>query len=75
MGKFNNNRKNAQTSSDRKLFFDTISDMRKLISKNTNSYTAETLGLGKKVKMPYNHLIGRRKAIKDKYRHEKSRAH
>jgi hypothetical protein len=68
MGKFNNNRKNNQTSGDRKLFFDTINDMRKLIQKNTNSYTAETLGLGKKVKVPYNHLMGRRKAISDKYK-------
>lgn len=68
MGKFNNNRKNNQTSGDRQLFFDTIKDMRKLIKKNTNSYTAETLGLGKKVKMPYTHLIGRRNAIKDQYK-------
>lgn len=68
MGKFNNNRKNNQTSGDRQLFFDTIKDMRKLIQKNTNSYTAETLGLGKKVKMPYTHLIGRRNAIKDQYK-------
>jgi hypothetical protein len=75
MGKFNNKHKNTQTSGDRRLFFDTINDIRRLISKSTNSYTAETLGLGKKVKMPYNHLIGRRKAIKNQYRHEKSRAH
>jgi hypothetical protein len=73
MGKFNN-RKNTQCSKDRKLFFDTINDMRSLIEKNTSPYTAETLGLGKKVKMPYNHLIGRRKAIRNQYRHEKSRA-
>lgn len=64
MGKFNNNRKNKETSGDRKMFFDTINDMRKLIAKNTNSYTANTLGLGKNVKMPYTHLIGRRNAIK-----------
>jgi hypothetical protein len=73
MGKFNN-RRNSKTSSDRKLFFETINDMRKLILDNTNTYYAETLGLGKKVKIPYNHLIGRRKTIKEKYRHEKSRA-
>lgn len=70
MGKFNNNRKNRETSGDRKMFFDTISDMRKLISKNTNSYTANTLGLGKKKgKMPYTHLVGRRNAIKSQYKY------
>ena len=57
------------------MFFDTIKDMRKLIQKNTNSYTANTLGLGKKNKMPYDHLVGRRNAIKQQYKTEKSRAH
>ena len=60
------------------MFFDTIQDMRKLIQKNTNSYTSDTLGLSKKKKqgkIPYDHLMGRRQAIKDQYKTEKSRAH
>lgn len=67
--------KNRQDISEKKMFFDTIKDMRKLIQKNTNSYTANTLGLGKKNKMPYDHLVGRRNAIKQQYKTEKSRAH
>lgn len=60
---------------EKKMFFDTIKDMRKLIQKNTNTYTANTLGLGKNTKMPYDHLIGRRAAIKGQYKKEKARAH
>lgn len=65
MGKFNNHKK---PNANKQMFFDTIKDMRKLISKNEKSYTADTLGLGNKTKMPYTHLIGRRKAIKDRYK-------
>lgn len=62
-------------SADKKMFFDTIKDIRKLIQKNTNSYHSETLGLSKKkVKVPYNHLMGRRDAIKEQYKNEKARA-
>ena len=69
MGKFNRGHKNGASSQSRKMFFDTISDMRNLIKSHTKDYTSDTLGLGKnKVKVPYNHLIGRRKAIKDRYR-------
>ncbi len=69
MGKFNKGNKNDASSQSRKMFFDTITDMRNLIKSNTKEYTADTLGLSKnKTKMPYNHLIGRRKAIKDRYK-------
>lgn len=67
MGKFNK----SQSGDSRKMFFDTIKDMRKLIQKNTNSYTADALGLGKKNKMPYTHLVGRRNTIKQEYKHQK----
>ena len=61
----NNNKANP----DKKMFFDTIKDMRKLIQKNTNSYTASTLGLTKKnTKVPYDHLIGRRNSIKQQFK-------
>lgn len=68
MGKFNKRDKNDPSAQSRKLFFDTITDMRNLIKSNTKDYTADTLGLGNKTKMPYNHLIGRRKVIKDRYK-------
>lgn len=62
-------------NNDKNMFFNTLTDMRKLIQKNTNSYTSSTLGVSKKKeKMPYNHLVGRRKVIKEKYKEEKSRA-
>ena len=60
----------SQSSSDKKMFFDTIRDMRDLINKNSNSYVKDVLGVSKekKTKVPYNHLMGRRKTIKDKYK-------
>lgn len=67
MGKYNN-AKHSETQNSRQLFFNTIKDIRKLIQKSTNSYTADTLGLGKKNKMPYTHLIGRRNSIKQQYK-------
>ena len=70
MGKFNKG-----TNPDKQMFFDTIKDMRKLIQKNTKSYHADTMGLGKKVKVPYNHLQGRRNVIKEQHKNEKNRAH
>ena len=67
--------KKKNSDPDKKMFFDTLRDMRKLIQKNTNSYTANTLGLGNKTKVPYDHLMGRRNSIKQKYKQEKARAH
>ena len=65
----------GKNNNQKKMFFDTIQDMRKLIQKNTNSYTSNTLGVSRtNTKMPYHHLMGRRKAIKDKYKGEKTRS-
>lgn len=52
--------------SDKKMFFDTIKDMRNLIQQNSNKYVADVLGVTKKAstKVPYNHLMGRRKTLK-----------
>lgn len=64
-----------QQSNDKKMFFNTILEMRKLISKYQGGYAKDTMGLNKvNIKVPYNHLMGRRKQLKEKYAHEKSRA-
>lgn len=54
------------TLGDKKMFFDTIRDMRNLIQKNSNNYVTDVLGMSKKksTKVPYNHLMGRRKSLK-----------
>lgn len=66
----------AGPSTDKKMFFDTIKDMRTLINQSSNPYIADVLGVNKKssTKVPYNHLMGRRKTLKDRYKAEKFRS-
>lgn len=62
-------------NNDKVAFFDAIRGMRKLVGTNTKPYVAETLGVSKKgVKVPYNHLMGRRTTIKKRFKQEKEKA-
>ena len=56
-------------NNEKKMFFQTITDMRRLIESNTKSYTSETLAVSKKkTQIPYNHLMGRRAVLKKKHK-------
>ena len=62
-------------SQDKKMFFQTIQDIRKLVNEHRGNYSKDTMGLNKRnTKMPFTHLQGRRKKLKDRHHQEKSRA-
>ena len=62
-------------NADKKAFFDTILEMRKMVASHRGSYSADVMGLAKHcTKVPYTHLVGRRNALKERHRHEKARA-
>jgi len=45
----------------KKMFMDTIKDMRKMVKQHYGPYNRDVMGLNKKnTKVPYNHLMGRR---------------
>lgn len=51
----------GKVNPERKMFMDTIKDMREMVRKHYGSYSRDTMGLNKKnTKVPYTHLMGRR---------------
>lgn len=64
-----------QINSDKKLFFDTIQDIRKLVGKHRGEYSKDVMGLNKKnTKVPFTHLQGRRNKMHERHNKEKERA-
>ena len=60
---------------DKKMFFQTLQDIRKLVNEHRGNYSKDTMGLNKKnTKVPYTHLQGRRNKLKESHREERSRA-
>lgn len=48
-------------SEERKMFFQTLQDIRKLVGEHRGDYSKDTMGLKKSnTKMPFTHLQGRR---------------
>ena len=55
-------------SEERKMFLETIKDIRKLVSKDRGSYAKDTMGLNKSnTKVPFTHLQGRRNKLKERH--------
>lgn len=53
-----------QINADKKLFFNTIQDIRKLVGKHRGEYSKDVMGLNKKnTKVPFTHLQGRRNKL------------
>lgn len=53
-----------RVEADKKLFYDTIQDVRKLVGKHRGDYSKDVLGLNKhNTKMPFTHLQGRRNKL------------
>jgi hypothetical protein len=60
---------------DKKMFMDTIKDMRQMVKQHYGSYNRDTMGLNKKnTKVPYSHLMGRREKISERFNFQKNRA-
>jgi len=52
-------------SEERKMFLETIKDIRKLVNQDRGSYAKDTMGLNKhNTKVPFTHLQGRRNKLK-----------
>ena len=68
MGKFRN-----QTP-EHKLFSQTLHDIKKLIHSNSNQYHEKVMGTGEKTRIPYTHLSGRRKKLRQRHSEQKAKA-
>ena len=62
-------------SEERKLFLQTLQDVRKLVGEHRGSYAKNTMGLNKhNTKVPFKHLQGRRNKMRERHQAEKERA-
>jgi hypothetical protein len=60
---------------DKKMFLETIQDIRKLVGQHRGNYTKDTMGLNKSnTKVPFTHLQGRRQKLHSRHQKEKARA-
>lgn len=60
---------------DKKLFFNTLKDVRKLVAEHRGDYAKDVMGLNKhNTKVPFTHLQGRRNKMHERHQHEKERA-
>lgn len=59
----------------KQLFFETLSDIRKLVGQHRGNYAKDTMGLNKhNTKVPFTHLQGRRSKLRQRHKAEKDRA-
>lgn len=64
-----------RVEADKKLFFDTIKDIRKLVGEHRGDYAKDVMGLNKhNTKVPFTHLQGRRNKMHQRHDREKERA-
>ena len=56
------------------MFFDTIKDIKKLVTNSTNQYRKEVMGVSGSMKVPYDHLMGRRQKLRQRKAQQKARA-
>jgi hypothetical protein len=62
-------------SEEKKIFFKTIQDVRKLVGKHRGEYSKDVMGLNRKnTKVPFTHLQGRRSKLHQRHNKEKERA-
>ena len=55
-------------SEEKKMFLETIKDIRKLVSQDRGSYSKDTMGLNRtNTKVPFTHLLGRRNKLKSRH--------
>jgi len=65
----------GKVNPDKKMFMDTIKDMRQMVKHHYGGYNRDTMGINKKnTKVPYTHLMGRRSKIEDRFTLQKNRA-
>jgi len=58
--------------SDKQIFYDTLKDIRKLVSEHRGQYTKDVMGLNKNnTKVPFTHLMGRRNKLRSRHGKEK----
>lgn len=64
-----------RVETDKKLFNDTIQEVRKLVAKHRGEYSKDVMGLNKhNTKVPFTHLQGRRDKLRQQHAREKERA-
>jgi hypothetical protein len=60
---------------EKKLFFDTLQDVRRLVGQHRGEYAKDVMGLNKhNTKVPFTHLQGRRNKMHQRHQEEKQRA-
>jgi predicted nuclease of restriction endonuclease-like RecB superfamily len=64
-----------RVEADKKLFYNTIQEVRKLVGKHRGEYSKDVMGLNKhNTKVPFTHLQGRRNKLHKQHALEKERA-
>jgi hypothetical protein len=57
-----------RVDSDKKLFFDTLKEVRQLVGKHRGDYAKDVMGLNKhNTKVPLTHLQGRRQKLQQQH--------